>query len=84
LATPWLCNSTERAIIAFVRPKNALHRKILSSRPDSGFHHSGPEIPGSAREGKPRSFFLCFYFIVYSKNQAAVDIQKAAGKRAVS
>src|SRR2546428_11223752 len=24
------------------------------------FHHSGPEIPGSAREGKPRSFFLCF------------------------
>jgi len=22
------------------------------------FHHSGPEIPGSAREGKPRSFFL--------------------------
>src|SRR2546425_13220736 len=23
------------------------------------FHHSGPEIPGSAREGKPRSFFLC-------------------------
>src|SRR3989441_5276992 len=24
------------------------------------FHHSGPEIPGSAREGNPRSFFLCF------------------------
>src|SRR5881396_3410034 len=24
------------------------------------FHHSGPEIPGSAREGKPRSIFLCF------------------------
>ena len=24
------------------------------------FHHSAPEIPGSAREGKPRSFFLCF------------------------
>src|SRR5881396_1823425 len=23
------------------------------------FHHSGPEIPGSAREEKPRSFFLC-------------------------
>jgi len=23
------------------------------------FHHSGLEIPGSAREGKPRSFFLC-------------------------
>jgi hypothetical protein len=22
--------------------------------------HSGPEIPGSAKEGKPRSFFLCF------------------------
>src|SRR5262245_38373984 len=25
-----------------------------------GFHHSGPEIPGSAGDGKPRSFFLCF------------------------
>src|SRR5438094_2340725 len=24
------------------------------------FHHSGTEIPGSVREGKPRSFFLCF------------------------
>src|SRR6266705_222156 len=28
------------------------------------FHHSGPEIPGSAREGKPRSFFLCFRFAI--------------------
>ncbi len=24
------------------------------------FHHSLPEIPGSARDGKPRSFLLCF------------------------
>jgi len=27
------------------------------------FHHSSPEIPGSARERKPRSFFLCSFVV---------------------
>jgi len=36
-----------------VRSKNPPARRIR------GFHHSGPEILGSARDGKPRSFFLC-------------------------
>src|SRR5436309_8446060 len=41
-----------------VRSKNAPARRIR------GFHHSGPEIPGSARDGKPRSFFLCLFSYV--------------------
>src|SRR2546428_12704040 len=36
------------------------------------FHHSGPEIPGSAREGKPRSFFLCL--VVGESHMAMADL----------
>src|SRR5438552_1901567 len=44
------------------------------------FHHSGPEIPGSAREGKPRSFFLCFLKIF--KKVVAFGVTRAADPRA--
>src|SRR5947207_9235720 len=44
------------------------------------FHHSGPEIPGSAREGKPRSFFLCFAKIF--KKVVAFGVTRAEDPRA--
>src|SRR5437899_1633208 len=44
------------------------------------FRHSGPEILGSAREGKPRSFFLCFVKIF--KKVVAFGVTRAADPRA--
>jgi hypothetical protein len=42
---------------AFLKDKLKIFADTNQSGPEI---HSGPEIPGSARDGKPRSFFLCF------------------------
>jgi hypothetical protein len=62
LVPPSLTNSVPvivEGVHCFVPVRNSSLFKFLYAR-KTVFHHSLPEIPGSARDGKPRSFLLCF------------------------
>ena len=63
--------------------KRPAPRKILSAYPHARirvFHHSGPEIPGSAREGKPRSFFLCFRLLLKKCRRLGLGLSFSASR----